>query len=117
MLEPVAAVTGVVETLALPIEPSEGDVIEDGARFTVEGLSNVESAPQGQLVYYRAGESLVPAWRVETDVGDAWLTSYIQADGSNDVIAVTDYVADSESYQVLSVILPTFPATRTDSSQ
>lgn len=101
MLEPVAAVTGVVETLALPIEPSEGQVVEDGARFTVEGLSNVESAPQGQLVYYRAGESLVPAWRVETDVGDAWLTSYIQADGSNDVIAVTDYVADAETYQVL----------------
>lgn len=105
-MEPAAAVTGVVDTLALPIEPSEGEIIADGARFTVEGLSGVESAPQGHLVYYRSGDSLVPAWRVETDISDAWLTSYIQADGSNNVIAVTDYVADA-SYEVLFVtILP-----------
>lgn len=109
LLEPVAAITGVVETLGLPLEPSEGQVVENGARFTVEGLSNVESAPQGQLVYYRSGNNLVPAWRVETDIGDSWLSTYIQADGSNNVIAVTDYVADAESYQVLFVtILPAF---------
>jgi extracellular elastinolytic metalloproteinase len=95
-------VSGVASTLGLPIDPAEGQIVEESAAaFTVEGLSSVESAPQGQLVYYRDGENrLVPAWRLETDVTDNWLTTYIQADGSNDILAVTDYVADA-SYEVL----------------
>jgi extracellular elastinolytic metalloproteinase len=104
LLEPTEVVADVASTLGLPIDPAEGEIVEeDVAAFRVEGLANVESAPQGQLVYYRDGaNNLVPAWRLETDVTDNWLTTYIQADGSNEVLAVTDYVADSSAtYEVL----------------
>lgn len=93
-----------VETLALPIEPAAADIVmEETARsFTVQGLGDaVESPPDGQLVYHRnpAG-GLVSAWRLEADVKDSWLTTYVDAENENNILAVTDYVADSESYQV-----------------
>ncbi|KXS94222.1 hypothetical protein AC578_10707 [Pseudocercospora eumusae] len=102
VLEPQPALEIVVDVLALPIDPAEAQIVEEtGKSFVVEGLSNVESPPNGQLVYYRSADgSLVSAWRVETDVGDHWLTSYIAAENENNVLAVTDYVADAETYQV-----------------
>ncbi|SMR60810.1 unnamed protein product [Zymoseptoria tritici ST99CH_1E4] len=101
LLEPTEVVSSVARTLALPIDPAQAEIVEEEtAAFRVEGLSNVESAPKGQLVYYRNGDNeLVPAWRLETDVTDNWLTTYQQADGSNQILAVTDYVSDA-SYEV-----------------
>lgn len=75
---------------------------ETARSFTIQGLGDaVESPPDGQLVYYRnPSGGLVSAWRLETDVKDSWLTTYVDAENENNVLAVTDYVADSESYQV-----------------
>lgn len=96
----------VVSVLALPIEPAAADIVvqETARSFTVQGLGDVvESPPDGQLVYYRnaAGE-LVSAWRLETDVKDSWLTTYVDAENENNVLAITDYVSDAESYQVFA---------------
>ncbi|USW55120.1 Putative peptidase M36, fungalysin, FTP domain, peptidase M4/M1, CTD superfamily [Septoria linicola] len=104
VIEPQPVLETVVDTLALPIEPAAADiVVEETARsFTVQGLGDaVEARSAGQLVYYRTPEgSLVSAWRLETDVGESWLTTYVDAENDNNVLAVTDYVADAESYQV-----------------
>ncbi|KAF2210661.1 hypothetical protein CERZMDRAFT_99271 [Cercospora zeae-maydis SCOH1-5] len=104
VIEPQPVLETVVDTLALPLEPAAAEiVVEETARaFTVQGLGDaVQSPPDGQLVYYRTPEGeLVPAWRVETDIGDAWLTTYVDATNDNAILAVTDYVADAESYQV-----------------
>lgn len=103
VIEPQPLLETVVDVLALPINPAEAEIVDETARsFMVEGLSGVESPPEGQLVYYRAADgSLVSAWRVETDVGENWLTTYVDAENENEILAVTDYVADVETYQVL----------------
>lgn len=102
MLNPEPALETVVDVLNLPLNPAEANVVEESpTSFIVQGLSNVVAPPDGQLVYYRTAEgSLTPAWRLETDLDDSWLTTYIQAEGGNDILAVTDYVADN-SYEVL----------------
>ncbi|KAM3421665.1 Extracellular metalloproteinase [Cercospora zeina] len=104
VIEPQPVLEAVVNALALPLEPAAAEiVVEETARsFTVQGLGDtVESPPDGQLVYYRTPEGeLVSAWRVETDIGDSWLTTYVDATNDNAILAVTDYVADAESYQV-----------------
>ncbi|KAF2165924.1 hypothetical protein M409DRAFT_66876 [Zasmidium cellare ATCC 36951] len=101
LINPEPALETVADVLALPITPSEGDYVEESqTSFTVQGLSNVVAPPAGQLVYYRTPEgSLAPAWRIETDLDDHWLTTYLQAEGGSEVLAVTDYIADN-SYEV-----------------
>lgn len=102
LINPEPALETVADVLALPITPSEGNIVEDSqTSFTVHGLSNVVTSPAGQLVYYRTTEgSIAPAWRIETDLDDHWLTTYLQAEGGSEVLAVTDYIADN-SYEVL----------------
>lgn len=104
VLEPRPLLETVVNTLALPIEPAAAEIVvqETARTFTVQGLGDaVETSPDGQLVYYRnaAGE-LVSAWRLEIDIKDSWLTTYVDAENESNILAVTDYVADVESYQV-----------------
>lgn len=104
VIEPQPALETVVDVLGLPIDAAEAQIVEESEQsFTVQGLSNVESPPDGQLVYYRTADgTLVSAWRIETDLGDNWLTTYLDAENDNNVLAVTDYVADTaERYQVL----------------
>ncbi|KAK4627330.1 Extracellular metalloproteinase MEP [Fulvia fulva] len=100
--EPQPVLETVVDVLALPIQPAEADIlVEETARsFTVQGLNNVESPPEGQLVYYGNAEgNLISAWRLETDVSENWLTTYVDATNENNILAVTDYVAES-TYEV-----------------
>lgn len=90
-----------MSTLNLPIDPEAGQLnVEEETSFSIAGASGPQ--PNGQLVYYQNAQGeLVPAWRVETDLTDSYLTTYISAreSDSEEILAVTDYVADA-NYQV-----------------
>jgi extracellular elastinolytic metalloproteinase len=51
-------------------------------------------------VYLQTSDgTLTLTWRVETDLLDNWLLSYVDAAGASEVLGVVDYVSDA-SYTV-----------------
>ncbi|KAF4549268.1 Fungalysin metallopeptidase (M36)-like protein [Elsinoe fawcettii] len=98
LIRPAQALERVRSTFDLPGGLSSVPLNPDGTgRFRAGEAAGLESAAKIELVYYRpTADSVVPAWRVETDTGDAWLTSYIQADGDVDnILSVSDYTSHS----------------------
>jgi extracellular elastinolytic metalloproteinase len=67
----------------------------------LKGTSGAVSDPEAKLVYLvKEDGTLVLTWRVETDIMDNWLLTYVDAATSQEVHAVVDYVADIATYQV-----------------
>tara|TARA_R110002060_G_scaffold43030_1_gene54532 strand:- start:191 stop:346 length:156 start_codon:yes stop_codon:yes gene_type:complete len=51
-------------------------------------------------VYFQNADStLTLTWRVETDINDNWLLSYVDAVTGSEILGVVDYVSDA-SYTV-----------------
>lgn len=70
-------------------------------KYTLKGTSGAVSEPEARLVYLRKKDgSLKLTWRVETDVMDNWLLSYVDATSTDVVHGVVDYVSDLATYQV-----------------
>jgi extracellular elastinolytic metalloproteinase len=68
--------------------------------FAIKKTSGAVSEPEARLVYVQTAEGkLALTWRVETDVLDNWLLTYVDAVDGNQVHAVVDYSADA-SYRV-----------------
>lgn len=60
--------------------------------YTLAGTSGAVSAPEARLVYFAGGDGgLVLAWRVETDVADDWLLTYVDAATSAAIHGVVNY--------------------------
>jgi extracellular elastinolytic metalloproteinase len=58
------------------------------------------SDPKARLVYLYDGEDLKLTWRVETDVEDNWLLTYVDASSTTEIVGVVDYVSDLATYEV-----------------
>lgn len=88
----------VSSTLSLGVDASNAraEPKEEVETFKITGTAGTISAPVGKLVYFSDGKSLKLAWRVETDVGDNWLLTYVDAKTPDNVIGLFDYVADAE---------------------
>lgn len=99
---PVEALQGAAEVLQLPVsatsataEPAEGEEV-----YSIKGSSGAVSDPEARLVYFQTEDgTLKLTWRVETDILDNWLLTYIDAQTNKEVHAVVDYSADA-SYRV-----------------
>lgn len=104
-IDPVAALQGVASTLALPISADTAVAVSEEAteHYVIEGSSGAHSDPKARLVYFQNGDSLSLTWRVETDIIDNWLLTYINAASGSEVFGVVDYVSDA-SYTVLYVL-------------
>ncbi len=101
-IDPVAALKGVTASLSLPITADAAVAVPEEAteHYTIEGSSGTLSDPKTRLVYFQNPDStLTLTWRVETDISDNWLLSYVDAVGGSQVLGVVDYVADA-SYRV-----------------
>lgn len=69
--------------------------------YTFKGTDGAVSDPKAKLVYLiKPDETLALAWRVETDVMDNWLLTYIDATTNEKIFGVVDYVADLATYKV-----------------
>ncbi|EGR44217.1 uncharacterized protein TRIREDRAFT_70800 [Trichoderma reesei QM6a] len=101
--EPTEALKGAVDILGLPVkadgataEPTEGT-----EKYVLKGTSGAVSDPEARLVYLvKADGTLSLTWRVETDVVDNWLLTYVDAATNQEVHGVVDYVADFATYEV-----------------
>lgn len=104
--DPAAALKGVVDALGLPVrandakaEPKQSN--EEKETYTFKGTQGAVSDPEAKLVYLgKSDGSLGLTWRVETDVMDNWLLTYIDADNSKTVHGVVDYVSDVATMRV-----------------
>ncbi|KAH0489659.1 hypothetical protein TgHK011_010077 [Trichoderma gracile] len=101
--EPTEALKGAVDILGLPVkadgataEPQEGTT----EKYTLRGTSGAVSDPEALLVYLvKADGTLSLTWRVETDVVDNWLLTYVDAATNQEVHGVVDYVADFATFE------------------
>lgn len=101
--DPVLALQKTTEILGLPIEAStaSAEPKEGQETYTLTGTDGAVSDPVAKLVYIaQKDESLVLTWRVETDIMDNWLLTYIDAKTGEDIHGIVDYVSDLATYNV-----------------
>ena len=104
-VDPVVALKGAADTLGLPINTESANAVSDGEskgteHYVIEGTSGAESNPKARLMYIQnADKKLLLTWRVETDLYDDWILSYVDASGGKTVYNVVNYVSDA-GYQV-----------------
>lgn len=101
--DPVKALKGAVKALNLPVKSDNAKAKTAAGKeaFEFMGTTGALSAPKANLVYLQKEDgSLALTWKVETDVGDNWLLTYVDAHNSETVHNVVDYVASAE-YKVL----------------
>ncbi len=101
-VDPVNALQGAVSTLQLPMTANSATAEQtgDSNTYTIKQTGGTVSDPEARLVYVRnaAGE-LKLSWRIETDIMDNWLLTYVDAVDGKEIHAVVDYKADV-SYEV-----------------
>lgn len=96
----VTALTGVSSTLQLGVS-ADGAVAAATDRietYTITGTTGAKSDPEARLVYFVTDDgTLALSWRVETDLGNDWLLSYVDAEDSSKVHGVVNYVANVDA--------------------
>ncbi|KAK0609697.1 extracellular metallo proteinase MEP [Bombardia bombarda] len=102
--DPVAALQGAISALSLPIDAADAKAEEkdvDTEHYSFAETSGAVSKPEAKMVYLvDANQKLTLTWRVETDIMDNWLLTYVDATTTERVMGVVDYVSDFASYQV-----------------
>jgi extracellular elastinolytic metalloproteinase len=100
--DPVTALQSTVEVLDLPVDASDAKAQPKGdEHYSFTDTSGTVQKPEAKLVYLIDGEkNLKLTWRVETDVLDNWLLTYVDADKTEKIVGVVDYVADLATYEV-----------------
>ncbi|KAM5351202.1 hypothetical protein ACJ41O_003925 [Fusarium nematophilum] len=101
--DPVEALQSTVDVLSLPVDASDAKAQpkDDNEHYTFTDTSGTVKKPEAKLVYLIDGDkNLKLTWRVETDVLDNWLLTYVDADKTEEIVGVVDYVADLATYEV-----------------
>ncbi|KAK2616393.1 hypothetical protein QQS21_000634 [Conoideocrella luteorostrata] len=104
--DPHEALKGAIEVLGLPAhlaQTTPTPVSGSERSFSFSSTHHNQSKPQAHLLYYALPNgTLALTWRLETDLGDRWLQSYVDAVSSKEVHAVVNYVAHATdvSFQV-----------------
>lgn len=101
-VDAVAALKGASNVLGLQIvaDAAKAKAEEALEHYIIEGTTGAKQDPKARLVYFqKEDKSLSLSWRVETDLRDNWLLSYVDASGASEVFGVVNYVSDA-TYQV-----------------
>ncbi|KAK8084261.1 fungalysin metallopeptidase [Apiospora hydei] len=96
--DPTVALSGATKILDLGIsgEASAEAAPDAKETYTLKGTSGAEKDPEAKLMYFvKADGTLALTWRVETDIMDNWLLSYVDAATNEEVHGVVDYVAEA----------------------
>lgn len=64
------------------------------------GTTGADKDPKALLTYMAVGDKLQLVWRVETDVIDNWLLTYVDATTTTEIVGLVDYVSDIATYEV-----------------
>lgn len=83
--------------LDLPVTgKATAEATKDTETFILKGTSGAQKDPEARLVYLvKSDGELALTWRVETDVLDNWLLSYVDAKTNEDIHGVVDWVQDA----------------------
>lgn len=94
----VTALSGASSILDLGVS-ADGATAEATDRietYSIKGTSGAVSDPEARLVYYvQSDGTLALTWRVETDVSSDWLLSYVNAETTDQVHSVINYVSQA----------------------
>ncbi|KAI0201601.1 extracellular elastinolytic metallo proteinase [Astrocystis sublimbata] len=84
--------------LALPVTgKATAQATKDATVFTLKGTSGAQKDPEARMVYFvKSDGELALTWRVETDVLDNWLLSYVDAKTNDQIHGVVDWVQDAK---------------------
>ncbi|KAK8045599.1 extracellular metallo proteinase MEP [Apiospora rasikravindrae] len=96
--DPTVALSGATKILDLGIsgEASAEAAPDAKETYTLKGTSGAQKDPEAKLMYFvKADGTLALTWRVETDIMDNWLLSYVDAATNEEVHGVVDYVAEA----------------------
>ncbi|KAI4866012.1 Fungalysin metallopeptidase-domain-containing protein [Hypoxylon rubiginosum] len=99
--DPTQALSGATKLLELPVTgEASAEAAEGTETYTLKGTSGAMKDPEARLVYFAKPDgTLALTWRVETDILDDWLLSYVDATTNEEIHGVVNYVADA-SYLV-----------------
>lgn len=91
---PLEALKGAAKLLKLPLDASQATVTKkQGDEYVIEKTKGAVSSPKVGLRYLIIDpKTIAPVWRVETDVGNNWVVSFVDATDSNKVHAAFDYI-------------------------
>lgn len=98
-----AALKAVDNTLNLGVSADAAQAIPEPTteHYIIKGSTGALKDPQARLVYFQNEDNTLSlTWRLETDIGDNWLLSYVDAVKPEKVFGVVDYVSDAATYQV-----------------
>jgi len=102
-VDPLSALEGISNVLALPITATGATAKPEASgseHYIIEGTTGAYQDPKARLVYFQTPENTLSlTWRVETDLLNDWILSYVDADSASKVLGVVNYVADA-SYRV-----------------
>ncbi|KAI1964686.1 hypothetical protein LOZ58_001373 [Ophidiomyces ophidiicola] len=96
--DPVQALKEACKTLQIPVktEKASAQAVKGSESVVFKGTSGALSEPKAKLVYLvKSDGNLALTWRVETDIGDNWLLSYVDAKDGKKVHNVVDYVSEA----------------------
>ncbi|KAI0191948.1 fungalysin metallopeptidase [Xylaria flabelliformis] len=96
--EPTQALEQATSVLDIPVTGQATAVAtEDAKTFTLKGTSGAQKDPEARMVYFvKSDGELALTWRVETDVLDNWLLSYVDANTNEEIHGVVDWVQDAK---------------------
>ncbi|KAL6916703.1 hypothetical protein ACHAP8_009636 [Fusarium lateritium] len=98
--DPVEALKDTVDVLSLPVEADKAKAVKKSDKhYEFTGTSGTVSKPEAKLAYLVDDGKLKLTWRVETDVLDNWLLTYVNAAKTDEVVGIVDYVAEA-TYEV-----------------
>jgi extracellular elastinolytic metalloproteinase len=101
-VDPIAALKGADKRLNLGVNAEKAEAVPEPTveRYIIKGSTGALSDPLARLVYFQNPDhTLTLTWRVETDIRDNWLLTYVDAKKPETVFGVVDYVSDA-TYQV-----------------
>ncbi|KAE8421381.1 extracellular metallo proteinase mep [Aspergillus pseudocaelatus] len=96
--DPEAALKFALSHLQLPINAVgvSAESTKHPHKYIFRGTSGAVSDPKALLVYLvKPDGTLCLAWRIETDVDENWLLTYVDAKTAEDIHGVVDYVSEA----------------------
>ncbi|KAI2636683.1 extracellular elastinolytic metallo proteinase [Xylaria nigripes] len=91
------ALEKVISMLQIPVAGTPtAEATAESNTFTLKGTSGAQKDPEARLMYFvKSTGDLALTWRVETDVLDNWLLSYVDAKTNAEIHGVVDWVQDA----------------------
>lgn len=97
-VDPVAALKGATSALDLGVSTDSAEAVpkSETEHYVIKGSKGALKDPEARLVYFKNEDNTLSlTWRLETDISDNWLLSYVDAVAPEKVFGVVDYVSDA----------------------